>query len=70
MPRKSLPKTKLGKRINFEAGAAKGLRNARKKKRNHIKLSDNKQETREKWNVKIANMKDDLKKNRDFLKNN
>ena len=69
MPRKSLPKTKLGKRINFEVGAARGLMNAHKNKRNHIKLSDNKQETREKWNVKIASMKADLKKNRDILKN-
>lgn len=69
MPRKSVPKTKLGKRINFEIGAAKGLHNARKNKRNHIRLSDNKEETREKWNVKIANMKADLKKNRDILRN-
>ena len=70
MSRKSTPKTKLGKRINFEIGAAKTMSNTRKNKRKQVRRSDDKEATREKWNVIKENTKEQLKKNRDFLKNN
>jgi hypothetical protein len=58
------PKTKLGKRINFEIGAARTLSNVRKNTRKQVRNSSDKAATKLKWAGIKENTKSQISANR------